>query len=695
MKKLLTLLFASFTLYSWAEEVPDSTATTLDEIVVQGSTQRVVKYGVEYIPGKKVKKAAYDAKSLLLHMQIPQLRVSPVDNSINTSAGDGVDIFIEYVPATAQDAQALRPEDVLRVEVLEYPQDPRFNSAAHVVNFIMQHYEWGGYTKMTAFASMLNDESVEGSVYQKFAYKKWIFDASASASGSWKHKYRDYKHEVFRDFDFDGRHYDEVSRISSTDGFKGRSNSQSASLRAAYQGTGSYISHTVSFSRNGVPEIRRNSTVGFSDGILPSTEAVSDDPNQSINVAAEGNYRFFLPKDNFLNAIWSFSHSGNRQSSFYRLGEESPIINANREKSYSPQITVYYSKDMGHDNTLRTMLSSYAQIYKTDYSGSYDGTQKLLSSESMLFLEYMHNWSFGLSLYSRVGVSYVLGRLNGTNIMNEWNPRLGLDLQYKINSKNNLSLEARWNNSHPQVNFTNTALVQSNELLWIQGNPDMKNTYGPTLKLSYSLIPTNAFSLSAAMGYEKTVNMPTYRFYTLPGHDGIIRTFSDENNEQGLSASVSATLRLLNNSLLIYASGWVRRGICTGIHPMRATSFSGLANATYYLSNASVTLFYQAPDKHVINTSGYVHRRRCAYGIMATYALGDFNVNVFFRNWFSKGRAYRTYDSHNYSSSEWDWTGWLDRSISLTLSYTFPYGKKLSRNEDLRNQAIKKSAILK
>ena len=177
MRNIFIFLFCivpSFTLYSQAEEVPDSTATTLDEIVVQGSTQRVVKYGVEYIPGKKVKKAAYDAKSLLLHMQIPQLRVSPVDNSINTSAGDGVDIFIDYVPATAQDAQALRPEDVLRVEVLEYPQDPRFNSAAHVVNFIMQHYEWGGYTKMTAFASMLNDESVEGIVYQKLAYKKWI-----------------------------------------------------------------------------------------------------------------------------------------------------------------------------------------------------------------------------------------------------------------------------------------------------------------------------------------------------------------------------------------------------------------------------------------------------------------------------------------------------------------------------------------
>ena len=492
----------------------------------------------------------------------------------------------------------------------------------------MQHYEWGGYTKMTAFASMLNDESVEGSVYQKFAYKKWIFDASASASGSWKHKYRDYKHEVFRDFDFDGRHYDEVSRISSTDGFKGRSNSQSASLRAAYQGTGSYISHTVSFSRNGVPEIRRNSTVGFSDGILPSTEAVSDDPNQSINVAAEGNYRFFLPKGNFLNAVRVFHIPATDRVPF-TVSEKNPHYQRQQGKSYSPQITVYYSKDMGYVTTHYVRCSVHTRKFTRLIIQVHTTAPEAAFVGKYAFLEYMHNWSFGLSLYSRVGVSYVLGRLNGTNITERMESTVGFGFAIQDQFQNNLSLEARWNNSHPQVNFTNTALVQSNELLWIQGNPDMKNTYGPTLKLSYSLIPTNAFSLSAAMGYEKTVNMPTYRFYTLPGHDGIIRTFSDENNEQGLSASVSATLRLLNNSLLIYASGWVRRGICTGIHPMRATSFSGLANATYYLSNASVTLFYQAPDKHVINTSGYVHRRRCAYGIMATYALGDFNVNVF------------------------------------------------------------------
>lgn len=692
---LSILLLASLSGFAQTNET-DSVAKTvsLDEVVVEGRTQRVVQYGVEYIPGKKVKKAASDATSLLFYMQIPQLNVSPADNSVTTPSGSGVTMFIDYVPATQQDVRSLQPRDVLRVEVLDYPQDPRFNSSPHVVNFIMRKYEWGGYTKLVADGRFLSDEYAGGNVYEKFSIRDWTLDASVSASGSWNHDYRDCSEQTFRGITLGGAEIDEIKRTSATTASHGRKNTQLASLRAARSVKNSYISHMASFRREATPDSRRSSRVDYTGGLLSSSKAERSADSQSITAAVSGYYRFSLPKDNSLTASWEFSHTGNRQGSSYRLANLDPVDNGNREAVYSPQVTLFYSKGLGHNNTLRTMVSSYANFYDTRYTGSYGGRQKLTSSESMVFLEYMQNWGVGLSLYSRVGASYVYGRLNGRSIMHEWSPRLGLQLQYKINSKNNISFDAWFANSHPQPSAANSALVQTDELMWHQGNPDLKNIHGPMLTLSYSFVPRNNLSLFADAVYNRYAHAPAYLYHTLPGHDGMVRTYSDDNNEQEMRTSVGASLRLFDNSLSLFARGRVNRIITTGFHPMRETYFTGTFRATYFVRNLALTLYYETPTKRIVNNGGYVNRTQCAYGLIASYSVGNFNAGLRFSNWFGNGRIHRDYDSGQFSSREWYWVCGFDHGLNISLTYTIPYGKKIDRREDLENNAYKRSAIL-
>lgn len=693
-----TLAFIPF--HATAQYVESDSIKTqeLKEIVVEGRTQRIVKFGVEYIPDKKTKKTSTDATNLLLQMQIPQLSISPGTTDIKTASGKEVAMYIDYAPASEQDLRGLRPEDVLYVEILNYPDDPRFQSAPHVVNFIMVHYEWGGYTKMSVWGHTLTDDAINGDVYSKLVYKKWTFDANASAEYRHLGRYKTTQEQIFRNIEYNGNHFDEVIRqsVAGIDYLK-RTNSQWASFRATYRNDVNYILHMISFVREAMPIDRNGLLVSFSREILTNASAVDINTSQSMYPQLKGYYQFSLPKGNSIVASWNFTYGSTRQNAFYQLSDLAPIINDNNEKIYSPVANLQYSKKFSHSNTFRTSLMTYNTIYNTRYSGSYEGIQKLLSSENMLFLEYMQNWHSGLNLYSRAGVSYVVGRVNGTNVLEQWNPRLGIQLEYNINDKHSASIEGWWGNSHPKASTANEALVQSNELLWLQGNPDLKNTLFASASASYTYIPTNRLSLSATIEYEGNPNKPAYEFHTVSGLDGLIRRTVNSGDGHIYSAWISANLRLLDNTLTFRINGQAQRVVMTGCDKQTMNFIFTSIYAQYTRNNWSAMLFYQSPQKQLNAwTNGTRTSFKSTYGLFLNYSTGDFKAGLQFRNWFSRnGYATTVFHSPRYDESAEIWDGDLSRNIRLTLTYTISYGKKVNRGGELHQSGKLGSAILK
>lgn len=669
----------------------------LEEVVVEGRTQRVIDHGVEYTPAKKMKRAAADATRLLELMNIPQLEITPGSMKVRTYAGKDVAMFIDFKEATEEDLQGLRPEDVLRVEVLQYPQNPRFRSQANVVNFIMRKYDWGGYTKLTLTGNTLNRDRGNGLLYSKFVKGLWTFDANANGTIVHNDKDFTYERETFRDITAGGRHFDEVTRTSSTgDGYLRKSNSQSVAFRATYQTATTEINHSVSFSRSATPLSRKLQNVEFSEDLFAASSARSLETGQSLSPRLRGYYYFSLPEGNSVVASWNFSYGSTRRHSTYQLGDMAPILNINREKSYQPNLNFAYSKKFAHDNTLRTSLMSYNSIYRTHYAGSYDGMQKLLSSENMLFLEYMQNWKRGLSLYSRVGVSYVIGRVNGITTLKQWNPRLGLQLQYKINDRHSASVEGWWGNDHPTPSSSNSAMVQSDELMWLQGNPDLRNTTYVSASGSYTYIPMNRLSLSATAEYNGYLNKTVNDYFTMAGYDGLVRKEINSGDYHNFSGYLSATLRLLNNSLSLRASGQVKRMVATGIDAQSMNVISGSMQANYYFRNFAFVLYYQTPQKGFTPFNNDVRfRYKSSYGLLVNFATGDFKANLQFSNWFDKHNFCYTLNTPHYASEGRQWAADLARSLQLTVSYTIPYGKKVNRNNEIQTSSAAGSAILK
>ena len=181
MAKIITsiILSAVAIIPVYAQEQADTLKTQeLNEVIVEARNQRLGAEVSTYIPTAKQKNASQTAADLLNRMAIPQLRISPNDE-IKDMAGKSVDVFIDFLPASKEDLDGMRMQDVKKVEYYDFPTDPRFLGKAHVVNFVMQKYEYGGYVKVYGWENTSN--AGQASVYGKLQYKSMTFDIAGGS----------------------------------------------------------------------------------------------------------------------------------------------------------------------------------------------------------------------------------------------------------------------------------------------------------------------------------------------------------------------------------------------------------------------------------------------------------------------------------------------------------------------------------
>lgn len=162
-------------------EVSDSTKTQeLREVVVEASLANTSAKKTTYIPTSRQKHASQTGSELLNRMAISQLKITDGDN-IETASGQAVAIYINFLPASQNDLTTMRTADVKGVDYLDYPSEPRFQGNAHVVNFIMQQYEYGGYVKAYANENF-NYNSGQLNLYSKLQYKRMTYDIGVAES---------------------------------------------------------------------------------------------------------------------------------------------------------------------------------------------------------------------------------------------------------------------------------------------------------------------------------------------------------------------------------------------------------------------------------------------------------------------------------------------------------------------------------
>ena len=152
----------------------------LDEVVIQGEkvVQKVDRQLV--MPTEAQKKASTNGVSLLQHLQLPNLSVNAIEKTITTNYGESVQLRINGVEVTQADVIAIRPTDVIRVEVHEQP-GLRYGGVAAVLDYIVRRRESGGNVS----ADLTNGVSLLGFGNYQMSAKYHHGKSSFSALAQW------------------------------------------------------------------------------------------------------------------------------------------------------------------------------------------------------------------------------------------------------------------------------------------------------------------------------------------------------------------------------------------------------------------------------------------------------------------------------------------------------------------------------
>lgn len=692
----LLILCATATIAAMAQtETPGSVKTqNLDDVVVEAQMQRTSPTSTTYTPSGKQKNAAQNAIDLLWHMAIPQIKINPIDNSVTDNAGEGVSLFFNYMPASKEDVEGLRTADVRRVEYLEFPSDPRFRGAQRAINFIIQEYEYGGYTKVTADEDFLIGLSSNANIFSKFAYKKMTYDLYVAANNLNRHHSGYDIDGKYTLKDSNGKDYT-LTRNETTDNSHSRQNQYPVTFRASYNTEKVQISNTLGYSHSANPIQEQNGSLTYSPAVEQDYSYSRSNPSHSNSLSYQGNYFFVLPKDYSVNFNPQFSYSHNNNSLTYTTSSTEPIIRDARENAYYYRVNAYINKRFAQKHTLMLGINTGNTINRLQYTGNASYSDRFSNpfvSGQLCYQSQIQKFS----LYADAGVLWERTSIN-TIKNDDVYPYVHFNIRYTPNNKNAFSAYFQFANNTPGIDQKASDLLRDNEVMYITGNPSLDNSRHITFNINYTWLPSNVFNMSAYGRYFELFDRFITAYEPFDNGRALLRTYINDGNYVQSEIGIAAILNLFNKSLQLYVSPNQKFYRSTGVFDKSFYPFQITAQATYYLKQWYFQAYYQSHQKMMFTGSPTTYRSRDFYSLSAGWSNSDWNIsltayNIFNSNWSTSDRYIQ---SPLYAEHRTTYGTNSHARLNLSVTYTFGYGKKVKRGNEVGEQSGVSSAIMK
>lgn len=683
-----------FPTFSLGTLLMEELAVRLGTVTVEAENAHLYSDKSIYIPTSTQKNASQSGSELLNHMAIPQLGVIS-GNSITTNSGKPVAVFIDYVPASENDLLAMRTSDVRRVEYLEYPSDPRLQGNPHVINFIMQQYEYGGYAKAYGFGTFLNghQEQMIGNV--RMQYRRMTYDLMGSAYNSGSSHTGSDMTETFRLPQDDGT-MKQFNRISELESSSRHRNNFYLIFKATYNSDKVQASTLINSNLDRQPNTYQNGVVKYSSNIFPTSEYYSSTNNFSKFISFNGYYFFILPSNNSITFTPIYSLSYTSQSSDYSETGHSTILNSAVDNTNYLSCDLKFKHDFGKFGSFLGFVKGSYQKNRTSYSGSAIGLDRTQSSR----IGFGANYEISVNkVHGHIGFGWDWDRLQfGTSVDRRNAPSFSASIQYLITRRHSLSASLQYESCPPSPNFKSDQVITASPFLKYTGNPNLIPAKSCDFDLSYTWIPNNNnYSLSAyAWGL---IVKDRYAYDYKADGNGVIRTIKQPMGSYAQGRyGIKGTARFFDRSLVL--TGNLSQLFNHNGNPYYVNHYHTYytLQMAYYFKGWNFGLTYISP----IGTSdgmvnGIWQRDKADYYLQAGWSKSNLNISALILdigrwNWRSSKRVM---NSEYYNTDETLINGNSHALVKITATYTFGFGKKVGRDNEPQISGSAASGILK
>lgn len=679
-------------------ETSDSLSTVeMNEVIVKAQMHRTDATSSTFTPTVKQKSSAQNAIDLLKQLAIPQISINLMDNTVTTPSGQSVAIYINYIPASTEEMEGISTADVRRVEYLDFPADPRFQGNEHVVNFIVQKYEYGGYTKATLNENFLVGKlSSRASVYSKFVYKRMTYDLYAGASNHDINHFGSSITGLYSLKNEDGQFY-QTTRNETLESAHFKYNQYPVSFRAIYDSDNIQIANTIGFNFDQSPLSETKGSLSFIPQRNSDYSYSKNEPSTSRYLIWSGNYYFILPRNFHLSVSPGVNYGHTHYTYLYQtsLPGSSSITNRSKEDvwQFRGSATLFKKIADKQNAFVRAWFGS------TTNNVSYSGTSPYDNKFSDMYAGAALGYNFSndqWNVQADAALQWEKNQINDQSVA-EIYPLLNVSAGFSPSQKHSFRTYFHFGANYPGASEKTPNVLQQNELMYYTGNPNIGLSRQVTFNLSYNWIPTSTFSASAFMQYfgEYNLYVPAYQLYQ--GGKALLRTFETDGTYNRTQIGMSFNYRLLDGNLQLAASPSVSLYRMTGLFDISKSPFYCNASATYYLGNFYFQVAYQTRSLTVQGNRGVVYKDRDFYQVLAGWSRSNWNIrisgmNLFRNDWLCSTNLLST---PLYSETQLVEGNNFHQRLNLAITYTFGYGKKVKRGNEVGEQSGAASAIMK